>query len=985
MPGTVSSDRLIEELWADERPADVQTALQQHVSRLRRQLAPHEVLVTRPPGYALELEGARFDLHEFEHLCEQGREHRAAGRLREAAETFCAALALWSGKPLADLEGETFADEASARLEEVRLEALEARIDADLASGQDGELVVELQDLVRRNPLRERLRGQLMLALYRSGRQAEALSVYSDTRRTLVEELGLEPGADLQRLQHSILAHDEALLLERAAPVRPRTRMKLVVALVVAALVVVGAVGAVVALARDGSAGEATAPPAPGEGHLVAVDAATGEVIRRIPAGRTPSAVAVHSGSVWVVDADAQTVHRITEGSRVVETFSTGATPLDVAADGDAAWIANGRPRGDAQFVGPVPASLARYDATTGTERAEVELPRGKGGASNLVENHVALTPDAVWAITSDFAIVRVERSSGAVTAVSRALPAAAIASGPTGVWALGVDGSVALLDERTAKPVVRTTIPASVGSIAVGPDAVWVTSPAEGTLWRVGGGRTPTVGAIDLERGVDDLAVSDDAVWVANPLAGTLLEVDPAEGTVVRTIDLNGIPRSLAVGGTSIWAAVVADPTASTDAVRGVRSFPSAACERVVAGKVPADVLVVSDLPLQGGVRVRTQQMADAIAFVLREHGYRAGPFRVAYQSCDDSVARTGLFDEAKCAANARAYGGNADVVGVIGTFNSPCAVAALPELNRAPGGPLSMVSPFNSFVGLTRAGPGVDPSLPALLYPTGQRNYARVYPTDDLQGAALAVFARDRGHERVYVLDDGEPGYGGLQATGFEAAAQRLGLEIVARESWDPLARGYGKLAEKVARSGATAVFVGGLLDTNAARVVMDLRARLDPSVDLLAPDGLTPLPLLVEQSGAAASGMYVSLAGVVTGHLPPEGAAFVERFGKTQAGADVEPSAVYAAQATEVLLDAISRSDGTRAGVLRELSRTRVENGLLGSFGFDRNGDITESPVTILRVTSKGTGNTVLGVEGGVVARVVRPSAKLVAPDE
>lgn len=123
---------------------------------------------------------------------------------------------------------------------------------------------------------------------------------------------------------------------------------------------------------------------------------------------------------------------------------------------------------------------------------------------------------------------------------------------------------------------------------------------------------------------------------------------------------------------------------------------------------------------------------------------------------------------------------------------------------------------------------------------------------------------------------------------------------------------------------------MFLGGLLDTNAAAVVRTLRARLGRSVDLMAPDGLTPLPLLVEQAGDAARGMYVSLAGVVTGRLPRAGARFVERFGQTQSGVPVEPAAVYAAQATEVLLDALARSDGTRSSVVDELFRTRIRDG-------------------------------------------------------
>jgi branched-chain amino acid transport system substrate-binding protein len=553
----------------------------------------------------------------------------------------------------------------------------------------------------------------------------------------------------------------------------------------------------------------------------------------------------------------------------------------------------------------------------------------------------------------------------------------------PAGVWVLGVDGAIVRLDERTVRPIVRTRLAvSSVGSIAVGDDAVWVTSPDDGTLWRIGAGSRLTPGAIDLGHGVSDIAIGAEAVWVANPLAGTVTKVGLESARVQRTTALNGIPRSLAIDGKTLWAAVVADPTASAHAVAGVHQFPGSTCERVLGGRGDSDLLVVSDLPLQGGVRVTTTQMAQAIIFVLREHGFRAGRFQIAYQACDDSVARTRLFDEAKCAANARAYARNPDVVAVIGTFNSPCSVAALPELNQAPGGSLAMISPSNSFVGLTRAAPEVDPALPAALYPTGHRNFLRVIPTDDLQPAALAVLARDRHRRRVYILDDGSPGYGALMASAFDTAARRLGLSVVGHGSWDPQRRSYHALARRVAHSGAQAVFLGGLLDTNAATVVRDLRARLGASVDLLAPDGLTPLKLLTAQAGPAALGVHVSLAGLVTGRLPPAGARFVSRFGKTQHGVEVQPSAVYAAQATEVLLDAIARSDGTRASVLEQLFHTRVGNGLLGSFDFNANGDISASPITILRVARSGGSNTVQSVEGGVVERVVQPTPRLVS---
>jgi branched-chain amino acid transport system substrate-binding protein len=214
-------------------------------------------------------------------------------------------------------------------------------------------------------------------------------------------------------------------------------------------------------------------------------------------------------------------------------------------------------------------------------------------------------------------------------------------------------------------------------------------------------------------------------------------------------------------------------------------------------------------------------------------------------------------------------------------------------------------------------------------------------------------------------------------LMATAFETAARRLRLTVVGRASWEPQSGSYGGLADRIARTGAQAVYLAGLLETNVARVVRDLRARLGTSVSLLT-SGVPPT-LLAGQAGKAALGVYVSLPGAVPERLPRAGARFVQRFGKTQAGVAIEPSAVYAAQAAEVLLDAIARSDGTRASVLEQLFETRVRDGLLGSFSFDRNGDVSESPVTILQVREERTSAF---FEGAGVARVVRPSPSLVA---
>ena len=205
----VSSDRLAEALWGEDQP-ETSKALQMHISQLRRSLGA-TTIVTRPPGYELRVAIEDIDLHRFEAAVHEGRAAFAAGRAADARRVLRGALALWRGPALADLTFEQALQGDIARLEELRLVAVEARVEADLALGDHLAVVPELERLVAEHPTRERLRAHLMLALYRSGRQAEALDVYRATRRVLVEELGIEPGRELQELEGKILAHDSQL------------------------------------------------------------------------------------------------------------------------------------------------------------------------------------------------------------------------------------------------------------------------------------------------------------------------------------------------------------------------------------------------------------------------------------------------------------------------------------------------------------------------------------------------------------------------------------------------------------------------------------------------------------------------------------------------------------------------------------------------------------------------------------------------------
>ena len=208
----VARELLIEALWSVKPPSDAVNALQVYVSQLRKALG-HDVIVTRAPGYRISLERDDLDLVDFERLVAEGEQALTAGDAESAAARLRAALRLWRGPPLADLADEPGLQTAITRLKEIRIAALELQIEAELALGHHARLVPELEQLVVEHPWREGLCGQLMLALYRSGRQADALAAYRATRRTLLDELGLEPSPALRQLEQAILVHDEMLEL----------------------------------------------------------------------------------------------------------------------------------------------------------------------------------------------------------------------------------------------------------------------------------------------------------------------------------------------------------------------------------------------------------------------------------------------------------------------------------------------------------------------------------------------------------------------------------------------------------------------------------------------------------------------------------------------------------------------------------------------------------------------------------------------------
>jgi branched-chain amino acid transport system substrate-binding protein len=394
------------------------------------------------------------------------------------------------------------------------------------------------------------------------------------------------------------------------------------------------------------------------------------------------------------------------------------------------------------------------------------------------------------------------------------------------------------------------------------------------------------------------------------------------------------------------------------------VQALPASSCSGIYyEGEGDPDFIIASDLPLQGSGRTQTVQMTAAIKFILKQRNFKAGDHKIGYQSCDDSTAQAGKWESSKCSANANAYANNENVIGVIGTFNSGCAEIEIPVLNRAANGPVGMVSPANTYVGLTHKGPGTAAGEPEKYYPNGKRNYIRIVAADDYQGAADALLAKQLGATTVFILNDKEA-YGQGVAGDFQNVLPEVGLKSAGFTAWDGKASSYEALANKIKQSGADAVFLGGLICENGGKLIKDLRAVLGNDFTILAPDGFTPISAVVDGAGAkAAEGMTVSVAGLPNEQLGATGKKFISDFGATQAGGNVDPYSAYAGQAAAVLLDAIERSDGTRASVATELFKTDVKDGILGSFKINENGDTNANPVTIYQI--KGGKQTTLKV--------------------
>ncbi len=359
---------------------------------------------------------------------------------------------------------------------------------------------------------------------------------------------------------------------------------------------------------------------------------------------------------------------------------------------------------------------------------------------------------------------------------------------------------------------------------------------------------------------------------------------------------------------------------------------------------------LVVLVGPLQNAVADHGIQNAQAVKLVLAQRDWRAGDARIGLQVCDEASAEE-YSDGPKCERIAKALSANRGVVAVLGPTVSTCASLMLPILNRAAGGPVAQLGIGTTYLGLTRDGPGVEDGDPERYRPSGDRSYLRTMPADDVQGAASVLAAQEAGARRVFAVHDGTR-YGRGVATAFTEAAVRAGLEDAGTAPWDAEASGYRALAARIAAAHADAVFLGGGVESNGPRLIRDLRGGLGKDVVILGPDGFAVPAPIVEGAGERAEGFTISLSAAANSALPPRGRAWAAEFTRRY-GSRPCCYAVHAGQVTELVLDAIESSDGTRAGVLGALQRTRTADGLLGSFGFDEFGDSSLRGVSLYRI--------------------------------
>lgn len=553
----VTNSQLVDALWADDPPNTATQTIHVYISQVRKALATSDTadspLATEGAGYVLRVPPTDLDLGSFEVAVKEAQAAAGRGAMEEAAARLRTAVATWRGPALGDLAGEAALQAEAARLDEMRRGVVEQLIDMELALGRHAELIGELRTLVARDPLHERFRAQLMLALYRQGRQVQALDVYDESRQRLADELGIDPGRDLQTLHEQILRQEPSLDLplsrvghsaqsktdmgERVADQPQRQpRLQIVVALAV-----------VTALLAGAAAMWASSPPAislgPLESNTLALlDGQRGEIEGLVDLDVPITKMAFGYESLWVTSEVAGTVTRIDPTSRSVnQSIRVGIGASGIAFGDDAVWVTMSGAR-----------ALARIDPETN----EVVQRLATGNAPT----DVAFVADHLWTTNRlDGTVSKIDPASAeTVRTITIGTSPVAISGNDVGLWvADSLGGQVVRLDPTTGTIVGSVTVGNDPSAIAVA-DAIWVANSLDGTVSKISPESNSVESTVSVGGSPSDLAVANDLVWVATDFGGAVVSLDVGTGAVRDRIPTRNRPVSLTPIDDSVWAGIL-------------------------------------------------------------------------------------------------------------------------------------------------------------------------------------------------------------------------------------------------------------------------------------------------------------------------------------------------------------------------------------------------------------------------------------------
>jgi YVTN family beta-propeller protein len=591
----ISRERLIDDLWGEAPPPTARKAVNVYLSQLRKALKRGGIdpITTGSGAYRLHVEAEDLDADRMQVLVASARELAATGELENAAERFREALSLWRGPTLAGLQLESLGRDEVAQLDELRVATLIDRIDCDLALGRHEQVLGELNVLVREHPLRERLRAQQMLALYRAGRQADALDAYAEARGTLVDDLGIEPSPALQRLQQAILRHDASLetpagtaAVNGGAPVegapaptpavrpeerrirrfRPRRWQ-----LALAALVILAASVAAVIVSSSSGRSPHVVP-----NSLVRLDPRSGKPTLVVPVGVEPGPIAFTPTAIWTVNHGDRTVSRYDLRTHRVQTRGGfPKQPYDVVADmAGNVWVSDKTPivtRLAAGVGGTSSGPLYPSMAQT------IRVP-GPG------VGHEALGAGYVWAIVGPLTIPGEDdrlslidmQGNRVVSSIRLGRSTTTIAFGYGSAWIGTYDGSaswLAIISAGSTKPEWIRLVPGDhcgppydpgpYGSplVATGSGSVWVLTcgqTKDEQLIKVDPETRRVLANIPMSKLAPSfLAVGAGSVWVDNGRSPSVSQIDSRTNKVIRTIRVGGNVCGLAATRDAVWVAI--------------------------------------------------------------------------------------------------------------------------------------------------------------------------------------------------------------------------------------------------------------------------------------------------------------------------------------------------------------------------------------------------------------------------------------------